>query len=361
MSHIQPINSWLKHSSPIIRILGPCSAESEDQVFRAAKIAKKHDASLFRAGLWKPRSRPDTFQGLGSYALPWLKHVQSRFGLQVCTEVANPHHVEMVLRAGIDAVWIGARTMANPFAVQEIAEAIHGTELPVMLKNPINPDLGLWRGGIERILQKSKGHILAIHRGFSMYNSVKYRNIPMWEIPIQLRQIFPDLKIICDASHIAGNHNLISQVLQTSINLDFDGYMIEVHPEPENAKSDSEQQLDEASLEKILSSLHHLNKNSQNPDFQANIEALRIDIDRLDSEILALLASRMDVVREIGRYKRDNHVTILQLERWKDILKNRFGSGNELQLTDQFIEELMTCIHKEAIRQQNKIMDERNN
>lgn len=355
---------WLTtgNSSPATRplkILGPCSAESEDQILEAAAMASDAGAHMFRAGVWKPRSRPNSFQGMGSYALPWLKRVQQEYQMPVCTEAANPHHVEMALQSGLDAVWIGARTMTNPFAVQELAESLKGTKLGILVKNPINPDLELWCGGIERLMQHSDtGKILAIHRGFSIYRPIIYRNMPMWELPIELRRRYPDLTVLCDASHIAGEKNLIYQVLQTALNLDFDGFMLEIHPKPKQAKSDAQQQLNADELKRLLSRLVYRQSVSEDPDFNANLEALRYDIDQLDQEILSMISTRMDVVREIGKYKKANQVTVLQFERWKQMMESRSMSSEELLLSSEFIERFMQLIHKEAIHHQNKIMNE---
>ncbi len=361
---IQAATKWLNTGDPSVvhrplKILGPCSAESEDQVLAAAAIAKEAGAQMFRAGVWKPRSRPDTFQGMGSYALPWLKRVQQQYQLPVCLEAANPHHVEMAVQAGMDAIWVGARTMTNPFAVQELAESLKGTKLGILIKNPINPDLELWCGGIERIMQHADtGKILAIHRGFSVYRPRIYRNTPMWELPIELRRRYPSLSILCDASHIAGEKKLIHQVLQTALNLDFDGFMLEIHPHPEQAKSDPQQQLNAGELKNILERLVYRQPVSEDPDFNANLEALRYDIDQLDREILSMISTRMDVVREIGKYKKANQVTVLQFERWKQMMESRSMSSEELLLSSDFIERFMQLIHKEAIQQQNQIMNE---
>lgn len=361
---IQPASQWLQTGvenslSRPIKILGPCSAESEEQVLEAAAIARIAGAHMFRAGVWKPRSRPDSFQGMGSYALPWLKRVQKEYQLPVCTEAANPHHVEMAVQSGLDAIWIGARTMTNPFAVQELAESLKGTELGILIKNPINPDLELWCGGIERILKHTgSDKLLAIHRGFSVHRPRTYRNSPMWELPIELRRRYPQLSVICDASHIAGNKSLIHQVLQTALNLDFEGFMLEIHPHPDQAKSDAQQQLSGRELEDLLSRLVYRQPSSEDPDFNANLEALRYDIDQLDREILSMISTRMDVVREIGKYKKANQVTVLQFERWKQMMESRSMSSDELLLSSEFIQQFMQLIHKEAIRQQNKIMNE---
>jgi len=355
---------WLTsgESSPItspLKIMGPCSAESEEQILEAAAMARDAGAHMFRAGVWKPRSRPNSFQGMGSYALPWLKRVQQEYHMPVCTEAANPHHVEMAIQSGLDAVWIGARTMTNPFAVQELAESLKGTKLGILIKNPINPDLELWCGGIERIIQHTASEkLLAIHRGFSVYRPRVYRNTPMWEIPIELRRRYPKLSVICDASHIAGEKKLIYQVVQTALNLDFDGFMLEIHPNPEKAKSDAQQQLNAEDLKTLLSKLVFRKPISEDPDFNANLEALRYDIDQLDREILSMISTRMDVVREIGKYKKANQVTVLQFERWKQMMESRSMSSEELLLSSEFIERFMQLIHKEAILHQNKIMNE---
>lgn len=342
-----------------IRIFGPCSAESEAQLMELAKGLKPFQPDYFRAGIWKPRTRPDSFEGLGDQALPWLSNVRETWSIPICTEVATPQHVEAVLKADMDAVWLGARTVVSPFMVQELAEALRGVKIPIFIKNPINPDVNLWNGAIERIVNTTGNEdIIAIHRGFSTYNSDPYRNSPMWDIPIELRRRLPELKIICDASHIAGKRSWIPMVVQSAINLAFDGLMLEVHPNPEEAWSDPQQQLTIPELQKLLSEIEWKNTAVENPEILANIEALRYDIDQLDDELLNLLSQRMDVVREIGKYKKDSFATVLQMERWKRLFEKRIKKGEVLHLSSSFIADLMQCIHQEAIRQQNGIIND---
>ncbi len=361
-SEVQEEESKMDAPEHFIKIFGPCSAESEEQVVQVARELKQYGINYFRAGIWKPRTRPNSFEGVGNEALPWLTRVREEIGIPVCTEVATPQHVESVLESGMDAVWLGARTVVSPFMVQELAEALRGISIPIFIKNPINPDVNLWNGAIERIL-KTTGNddILAIHRGFSTYNSHPYRNSPMWDIPIELRRRLPDLKIICDASHIAGRRSWIALVVQSAINLAFDGLMLEVHPNPEIALSDAEQQLDFDGLSEILNGIVWKSKRVEDPDIKANIEALRYDIDQLDNEVLDLLSQRMDVVREIGKYKKDSFATVLQMERWKLLFEKRINKGEVLSLSQDFIADLMQCIHQEAIRQQNGIVNDDKN
>jgi chorismate mutase len=351
-------NSWIQQSEPYL-IAGPCSAETEDQVMETARqLVESNRPQLFRAGIWKPRTRPNSFEGVGEKGLPWLKRVKEEFGLPVTIEVANADHVEKALKHGIDVLWIGARTTVSPFAVQEIAESLRGVDIPVMIKNPINPDYALWVGAIERLLNTGNNKLAAIHRGFSSISS-EYRNTPNWEIPIKLKTDFPDLKIICDPSHISGQRNKVFNVAQKALDLDFDGLMIETHISPDDAWSDSQQQITPQQLIETMSLLTVRSNTSKSATFQNQLEQLRSQIDEIDAEILKALAKRKKIVGEIGSYKKDNDVTILQLERWREILDTRIPFGEGEGLDRQFVELLLQLIHDESIKVQTDILNER--
>ncbi len=341
---------------PII-IAGPCSAETEEQVMETAIALAKQGIDVLRAGIWKPRTRPNAFEGVGSVGLKWMKEASKATGLPVTIEVANGKHVYEALKHGIDILWIGARTTVNPFAVQEIADALEGVDVPVMVKNPINPDLELWIGAFERLNRAGVTKIAAIHRGFSSYEKTEFRNKPYWEIPIELRRRFPDLPIICDPSHICGNRTLLQSVSQKAIDLDFDGLMIESHREPSKAWSDAAQQVTPDKLVELLGSLILRKESTDNADFNSHLEDLRAKIDRVDNELLETLRHRMDLAEEIGKYKKSNKVTILQPGRWDEIVNNRLIAGRKKGLTDEFITELFQVIHEESIRKQTEIMN----
>lgn len=351
------IKTFKRNGRPFI-IAGPCSAETEEQVLAAARaISKNGNADLFRAGIWKPRTRPDSFEGVGEKGLKWLKKVKEETGLPITVEVANARHVEKSLEAGVDVLWIGARTTVSPFAVQEIADALRGTKVPVLVKNPINPDLGLWMGALERIAKAGVDDLGAIHRGFSTVGG-NYRNTPNWEIPIKLKTQIPNLPVITDPSHITGNRYKIFDVAQKALDLEFDGLMIETHPTPDEAWSDAAQQVTPEQLKEILSLLQIRKKTGSSTAFNSRLEELRSEIDELDAEILKKLAKRMDVVKEIGEYKRENHVTILQLERWKEILDTRIPYGIKSGLSTDFTETFLDLIHEASIKLQTEILNQ---
>lgn len=338
-------------------IAGPCSVESKTQIDSLAEKLSVLDVHLMRAGIWKPRSRPGSFQGVGYQGLEWLKETSIAHNIPVCIEVATPVHIEEALKAGVDILWIGARTTVNPFYVQEIAEALKGIDIPVMIKNPVNPDLELWIGAIERIYQSGITRIAAIHRGFSTYKPEIYRNPPMWEIPIELRRRYPKLPIICDPSHITGNKNLVANVSQRAMDMDFDGLMIEVHNDPKEAFSDADQQLTPAELKSLLNGLILRQSTTENPEFLNHIEALRLQIDRLDGDIIQLLAQRMNISKEIGYAKKENGVTIFQMDRWSKLFDDRVTATIKAGLSDQFAIDFIQSIHKESIRQQTEVMN----
>ena len=339
-------------------IAGPCSAETPEQVLQSCVGAAQQGAHILRAGIWKPRTRPGTFQGVGKDGLAWLMEASIQTGLPAAVEVASPRHVEQALAAGIQILWIGARSTANPFTVQEIADALRDTDVPVFVKNPVNPDLDLWIGAMERILDAGISRLAAVHRGFSTYKSAPYRNAPMWQIPIELRRRYPDINMICDPSHICGKRELLAEVAQMALNLDFDGLMIETHPHPDEAWSDAAQQVTPAQLGTLLAPLVARQQESSDPEFLANLEALRYDIDRLDHDIIDLLARRMMVSMEIGKYKKRQDVTILQVNRWSKIFDSRVRSTIDAGLSREFATEFIQSIHNESIRQQLKVMGE---
>ncbi|SFC18191.1 3-deoxy-D-arabinoheptulosonate-7-phosphate synthase [Flexibacter flexilis DSM 6793] len=342
--------SWLGKNTPYI-IAGPCSAETEEQVLQTAhELAKDPRITAFRAGIWKPRTRPNNFEGHGTMALPWLQRVKAETGLPVCTEVANAAHVEDCLKHGVDILWIGARTTVNPFSVQEIADALRGTDIPVMVKNPVTPDLQLWLGAIERLHNVGLTKIAAIHRGFSSLEKTAYRNAPLWSLAIDFRVQMPEIPMICDPSHIAGKANLLSEVSQMALDLDMAGLMIETHPNPPAAWSDAAQQVTpHVLLTELLAGLTVKQSNSDDIDFVIKMEQLRQRIDHIDKSLLQLLADRMEVAREIGVSKHDHRVTLLQLRRWADLLDKRLEQAKALQLSDKLIEQLYNLIHQEAI------------
>ncbi len=342
---------------PVI-IAGPCSAESEQQVFETAKALKEAGVEVLRAGIWKPRTRPGSFEGVGSDGLHWMQRVQKELGMKVSTEVANVKHVYEALKAGVDMLWIGARTTANPFAMQEIADALKGTDIPVLVKNPVNPDVELWIGALERLNMAGLKKIGVIHRGFSTYGKHKYRNTPQWQLPIEIKRRFPEMLMICDPSHISGKREYIHEISQQAMDLGFDGLIIESHICPEIALSDAAQQVTPTSLHEILSQLVIRNVDSENLEYKENIDELRARIDEIDGELLDLLSDRMKVADEIGRYKKENNITILQPNRWDKILAKVFVKGEERGLDSEFLEKVFKAIHQASIDRQTKIMND---
>lgn len=342
---------------PVI-IAGPCSAESEQQVFETAKALKEAGVEVLRAGIWKPRTRPGSFEGVGSDGLHWMQRVQKELGMKVSTEVANVKHVYEALKAGVDMLWIGARTTANPFAMQEIADALKGTDIPVLVKNPVNPDVELWIGALERLNMAGLKKIGVIHRGFSTYGKHKYRNTPQWQLPIEIKRRFPEMLMICDPSHISGKREYIHEISQQAMDLGFDGLIIESHICPEIALSDAAQQVTPTSLHEILSQLVIRNVDSENLEYRENIDELRARIDEIDGELLDLLSDRMKVADEIGRYKKENNITILQPNRWDKILAKVFVKGEEKGLDSEFLEKVFKAIHQASIDRQTKIMND---
>ncbi len=357
----KPFNEWgiFKENRPLI-ISGPCGAETRDQVLETARLLSQKNVQLFRAGVWKPRTRPDTFEGAGEQALSWLQEVKQQYNFPVTIEVAQPRHIEVALKAGIDCLWIGARTTVNPFLVQQLADALKGVDVPVMIKNPVNPDLDLWIGAIERIHNSGINRISAIHRGFSSYENSTYRNKPNWEIPIELRRRLPGIQLICDPSHICGNTFMLQYVSQFALDLQYDGLMLESHVNPKTALSDAAQQLTPEELGQLLNKLVLRNPTTDNVVELSRLEDLRDQIDELDDEILHSLAERMAIARTIGQYKYRNNITILQPERWEEIIRTRTANGESQQLTREFILKLYGIIHEESIHQQTQQMNKEN-
>jgi len=337
---------------PII-ISGPCSAETEEQVLQAAHELADHGVKIFRAGIWKPRTKPGSFEGVGVEGLSWLKRVKKETGMYVATEVATKEHVFEALKAGLDMLWIGARTTVNPFMAQEIADALKGTDIPVLVKNPVNPDLELWIGALERLYCAGIHRLGVIHRGFSTYDKKIYRNLPLWHIPIELRRRIPNLPIFCDPSHISGKRELIAPLSQQAMDLSFDGLMIESHCDPDNAWSDASQQITPAVLDYILNLLV-IREGSQSTE---NLAELRRQIDTIDQHLLEELAQRMRVSREIGMYKKEHNMPILQSPRYSEILENRSNMGESMDLNGSFVQEILKSIHEESVKQQMIVMN----
>jgi chorismate mutase len=341
-------------------ISGPCSAETEQQVMDTALALKQTKAiHMLRAGIWKPRTRPNSFEGVGEIGLEWLVNAGKETGLPVITEVANPIHVEKALKAGFTNLWIGARTSVNPFTVQDIADSLKGTDAFVLVKNPVNPDLNLWIGAIERFKNVGLEDVHAIHRGFSSFKSEKYRNEPMWEIPIGLKAEFPDVKLICDPSHICGRRDILEEVSQKAIDLAFDGLMLESHLVPDEAWSDAKQQITPADLKLLLGNLVVRDLDTDDEAFFESLDSLRLKINELDQDLVELIAKRMDVAEEIGMFKKKHNITILQPERWEEIKRLQIAAAEDHKLSRKFIIKYLEAIHQESIRHQTAIMNKK--
>ena len=334
-------------------IAGPCSAETEEQVMTTAKDLAAKGCHMFRAGVWKPRTKPGGFEGNGETALPWMKQVKEETGMLVATEVATPEHVELALKYGIDILWVGARTTANPFAMQALADSLKGVDVPVFVKNPVNPDLELWIGAMERINQAGIKKMAAIHRGFSSYDKKIYRNMPMWQIPIELHRRIPELPIICDPSHIGGRRELVAPLCQQAMDLGFDGLMVESHCDPDKAWSDAKQQVTPDVLDYILSILQ-VREATYTTE---GITQLRKQIDTIDNQLMDLLSKRMRVCREIGQYKKEHNMTVLQTGRYSEILDKRGAQGALCGMSADFVKQVYEHIHEESVRQQLEIVN----
>jgi chorismate mutase len=346
---------WNKR--PLI-ISGPCSAETEEQVLQTAtQLAATGKVDLLRAGIWKPRTKPGMFEGIGTKGLPWLAQAKKITGLPIAVEVATAKHVQDALQFDVDVLWIGARTTVNPFSVQEVADALRGVDIPILIKNPINPDLDLWSGGIERLQKVGVKQIGMIHRGFSSYGNTEFRNAPMWHLPIEMKRRFPDMLLICDPSHICGNRTLLQSVAQKSIDLDFGGLMLETHIDPDNAWSDAKQQITPEGLAELLDGLVWRFEDTDEKEFVTALATLREQINQVDDELMTLLSQRMKIAEKIGEYKKNNNITILQTNRWNDILEKAFKKAEKLGLSKEFITKYYDAVHLESINHQNKIMN----
>ena len=359
MKITQENKQWLNDfnlTHPLV-IAGPCSAETEEQVLKIAHELKNSDVSIFRAGIWKPRTRPGGFEGVGAIGLKWLQKAKAETGLLMATEVANATHVKLALEHDIDVLWIGARTTVNPFAVQEIADALQNTDKIVLVKNPVNPDLALWIGGVERLYNAGIKKLGVIHRGFSTYEKTKYRNIPEWQIPIELQNKFPDLVLICDPSHITGRRDMIQEVSQQALDLNYDGLIIETHTDPENAWSDAAQQVTPTVLKQIFENLKVKETHVEADDYNTEMIKLRANIDIADSKLLEILGYRMKVAEQIGALKKENNVAVLQNKRWNEILGKMILDGEEKGLSEEFILRIFKAIHQESITHQEKIIN----
>ena len=360
---LQKVEDWglFENIARPLVIAGPCSAENEEQVFQTAYDLKSRGINVLRAGIWKPRTRPNCFEGVGEIGLPWLLRVRKELGMKISTEVANIHHVHEALKAGIDMLWIGARTSANPFAMQEIADALKGTDIPVLVKKPVDPDVELWIGALERLNMAGLKKLGVIHRGFSAYGKHKYRNVPQWQLPIEIRRRYPEMLMLCDPSHIAGKRMYVPEIAQQAMDLGFDGLIIESHICPDAALSDAAQQLTPERVGEMLGELVIRHAHTENIQYRESIDELRSRIDVIDSELLDLLALRMKVSDEIGQYKKQNNITILQAGRWEKILQKVFAYGDKQGLDSEFLEKIFKAIHQASIDRQTSIMQVKKN
>jgi len=358
MENKKEMRQWLDNfglDHPLV-IAGPCSAETEEQVLKIAHELKNTDVTVYRAGIWKPRTRPGMFEGVGAIGVGWLKKVKEQTGLLTATEVANKDHVQLALENDVDILWIGARSTVSPFIMQEIADALEGTDKIVLVKNPVNPDLALWLGGVERLYTANIKKLGLIHRGFSTYEKSKYRNIPEWQIAIEVKNKFPDLPMICDPSHIGGKRDLIFDISQSALDLNFDGLMIETHWDPDNAWSDAAQQVTPDRLIEIMQDLKVRKITTEEQAYQNELSVLRSQIDIADQNLLDILGKRMKVAEQIGTLKRANNVAVLQNKRWNEILGSMILEGQDRGLSEEFILRVFKAIHQESINKQEKIL-----
>lgn len=359
MENSKALRTWLDDMNlghPLV-IAGPCSAETEDQVLKIAHQLKNTDVSYYRAGIWKPRTRPGMFEGVGAIGLNWLKKVKEETGLKTATEVANVAHVQLALEHDVDLLWIGARSTVSPFIVQEIADALEGTDKIVLLKNPVNPDLSLWLGGIERLYKKNIKKLGVIHRGFSTYEKTKYRNMPEWQLAIELQNKFPDLPLICDPSHITGRRDMIFDVSQTALDLNYDGLMIETHIDPDNAWSDAAQQVTPERLVQIMKDLKIRKETDEAAEYNKKLGTYRAQIDVFDNQLIEVLGKRMKIADDIGKLKKEKNVAILQNNRWNEILGKMILEGEQKGLSEEFVLRMFKAIHQESINHQEKILN----
>lgn len=359
MENKKELRTWLddlKLSHPLV-IAGPCSAETEEQVLRIANQLKDTDVNYFRAGIWKPRTRPGMFEGVGALGLKWLQKVKAETGMKIATEVANAAHVKLALEHDVDLLWVGARSTVSPFIVQEIADALEGTDKVVLVKNPVNPDLALWLGAIERLAKANIKKLGVIHRGFSTYEKTKYRNNPEWQLAIELQTKFPDLPVINDPSHITGRRDMIFDVSQTALDLNFDGLMIETHDDPDNAWSDASQQVTPKVLVQIMKDLKIRKETDPETEYNKSLDNLRAQIDIVDNQIIELLGKRMKAADGIGALKKQKNVAVLQSKRWNEILGKMVLEGESKGLSEEFILKMFKAIHQESINHQEKIIN----
>ena len=359
MKNTKELRTWLddmKLNHPLV-IAGPCSAETEEQVLKIAHELKDSDVNYYRAGIWKPRTRPGNFEGVGALGLGWLKKVKEETGMKTCTEVANAAHVKLAIENDVDLLWIGARSTVSPFIMQEIADALGETDKIVLVKNPVNPDLALWLGGIERLYTAGVKNLGAIHRGFSTYDKSKYRNNPNWQLAIEFQNRFPDLPLICDPSHITGKRDMIFDVSQVALDLNFDGLMIETHWDPDNAWSDAAQQVTPDSLKQIMEDLKIKKATETAPEYRESLENLRAQINVVDDQLIDLLGKRMEVADKIGALKKEKNVAVLQSRRWNEILGKMVLEGDEKGLSEEFVLKMFKAIHQESINHQEKIIN----
>lgn len=357
MENKKELRTWLNDfelNHPLV-IAGPCSAETEKQVLEIAHQLKDTDATVLRAGIWKPRTRPGNFEGVGALGLKWLQKAKQETGMLITTEVANANHVDLALQHDVDILWIGARTTVSPFIVQEIADALKGTDKPVLIKNPVNPDLSLWLGAVERFYTAGINNLGVIHRGFSAYEKTRYRNNPEWQLPIDLQNRFPDLPLILDPSHIAGRRDIIFDLCQTALDLNFDGLMVETHHDPDNAWSDAAQQITPKALVKIMEDLKIRKETSAEAEYSNKINTLRTQIDVIDHQLIEVLGKRMKVSDAIGELKKANNVAVLQSKRWNEILGKMILEGEQNNLSEEFVLRMFKAIHQESINHQEKI------
>ncbi|WP_310991350.1 bifunctional 3-deoxy-7-phosphoheptulonate synthase/chorismate mutase type II [Aequorivita marina] len=360
MENNKNLSKWLTAMDlphPIV-IAGPCSAETEDQVLKIAHQLKDTDTNVLRAGIWKPRTRPGNFEGVGALGLKWLQKAKQETGLMTATEVANANHVDLALKHDVDILWIGARTTVSPFIVQEIADALKGTDKIVLVKNPVNPDLALWLGAVERFYTRDVKKLGVIHRGFSTYEKTRYRNNPEWQIPIDLQNNFPDLPLILDPSHIAGRRDIIFELCQTALDLNYNGLMVETHYDPDNAWSDAAQQITPAALDQMTVDLRIRKQEGDAVEFQNKLSTLRTKINVLDHQLMDSLGKRMKIADDIGSLKKKNNVAILQTKRWNEILGKMILEGEEYNLSEEFILKIFKAIHQESINHQKKVINE---
>jgi chorismate mutase len=359
MKNTKELRTWLEDMNlahPLV-IAGPCSAETEEQVLKIAHELKDSDVNYFRAGIWKPRTRPGMFEGVGEIGLRWLKKVKEETGMKTCTEVANAAHVKLAIENDVDLLWIGARSTVSPFIMQEIADALAGTDKIVLVKNPVNPDLALWLGGIERLYTAGIKNLGAIHRGFSTYEKTKYRNNPNWQLAIEFQNKFPDLPLINDPSHITGNREMIQDISQVALDLNFDGLMIETHYDPENAWSDAAQQVTPTKLKSIMDELKIKKTTETASSYREPLENLRAQINVVDDQLIEMLGKRMQVADKIGALKKDQNVAVLQSRRWNEILGNMVLEGDSRGLSEEFVLKMFKAIHQESINHQEKIIN----